>query len=109
MVNLPAILTPHTVTVRPMVGEGAYGPVYGPEVTWRRVRIEGGNRLVRDKTGAEVVSTTRLFTRPEHGGLPPGSLVFVHAGTSLARWAEVISVRHEHTPPAPEHYDHALT
>ncbi|MBN8881715.1 MAG: hypothetical protein J0H73_05305 [Salana multivorans] len=109
MVNLPAVLTPHTVTVKPFEGESAYGPVHGAERELRRVRVEGGNRLVRDKTGAEVVSSARLFTRPEHGGLVPGSLVLLHAGTALERWAEVISVRHEHTPPAPEHYDHALT
>lgn len=109
MVNIPAILTPHTVTVKPMEGEGAYGPVHGPERTLTRVRVEGGNRLVRDKTGAEVLSTARLFTRPEHGPVPPGSLVLIEAGTPMERWAEVISVRHEHTPPAPEHYDHHLT
>lgn len=109
MVSLPAILTPHQVTARPLEGEGAYGPIYAPERQLRRVRVEGGNRLVRNREGAEVVSTARLFTRPEHGPLPPGSLVLIHASTPLERWAEVISVRHEHTPPAPEHYDHALT
>lgn len=109
MVSIPAILTPHSVTVRLLEGEGAYGPVHGAEQRLHRVRIEGGNRLVRGRDGAEVLSTGRLFTRPEHGPIPPGSLVLVHAGTVMERWAEVISVRHEYTPPAPEHYDHALT
>lgn len=109
MVTIPAILTPHQVTARPFEGESGYGPVYGPEQQLRRVRVEGGNRLVRSRDGAETVSTARLLTRPEHGPLPPGSQVLIHAGTPLERWAEVISVAHYYTPPAPEHYDHALT
>lgn len=109
MTTLPAILTPHSVTARPLTGEGGHGPIYGPDRQLSRVRVEGGNRLVRNSAGAEVVSTARLFTRPEHGPLPPGSLVLIHAGTPLERWAEVISVAHQYTPPAPEHYDHSLT
>lgn len=109
MVSIPAVLTPHTVTVRHLQGEGPYGPVHGPEVELERVRVEGGNRMVRNRDGAEVVSTARLFTRPEHGPVPPGSLVKVGAGTVMERWAEVITAVHQYTPPAPEHYDHSLT
>ncbi|WP_284250395.1 hypothetical protein [Litorihabitans aurantiacus] len=64
---------------------------------------------MRDRTGAETTSTARLFTRPEHGPVPPGSLVLLDEGTALERWATVISAAHQYTPPAPEHYDHALT
>ena len=103
--KLPRILTPHTVTVRPWEGEGAYGDILGPERELKSVRVEETIRLVRDKTGAEVVSSARVFIRPEHAPVAVDSEVTLPSG----RVAVVLAVAHHHTPPAPEHYELALT
>lgn len=103
--KLPRILTPHTVTVRPWEGEGAYGDIFGTPRTLTSVRVEETTRLVRDKTGAEVVSSARVFIRPEHAPVPVDSEVTLPSG----RVAVVLAVAHHHTPPAPEHYELALT
>lgn len=103
--KLPRILTPHTVLVRPHEGEGAYGDVLGDERMLQWVRVEESVRLVRDKTGAEVVSSARVFIRPEHAPIPVDSEVTLPSG----RKATVIAVAHHHTQPAPEHYELSLT
>lgn len=98
--KLPRILTPHTVTCKDKTGDGAYGPVHADARTLKFVRAEEGARLVRDQHGAEVVSSARVFIRPEHAPVPVGSLVTLPSG----REAEVLTVERFHTPPAPEHY-----
>lgn len=103
--KLPRILTPHTVTVRDAEGTGAYGTVLGPDRTLEHVRVEETTRLVRDRTGKEVVSSARVYLRPEHGPVPVDSEVDLPSG----RTAVVLAVAHHHTPPAPEHYELSLT
>lgn len=98
--KLPRVLTPHAVTCKDRTGDGAYGPVHADPRTLRWVRVEDGNHLVRDKTGAEVVSSTAVYIRPEHAPVPVGSLITLPHG----REAEVLTMQWEHTPPAPEHY-----
>lgn len=58
--RLPGRFMPHTVTVEPFVGDGAYGPVYGDPATVRCL-IDDTRRMVRDTDGVEVVSETTLF------------------------------------------------
>ena len=103
--KLPRILTPHTVLVRPWEGESAYGDVLGEERMLQWVRVEEGTKLVRDKTGTEVVSSAWVFIRPEHAPVPPDSEVTLPSG----RTAKVISVAHHDTRPAPEHSELNLT
>lgn len=61
-----ALLT-QTVGIRAYLGEGAYGPTYGPAVV-EQCRLEDGNELIRSAAGDEVVSSGRLY-------LLPGSVV----------------------------------
>ncbi len=109
MVSLPRVLTPHTVTVEDKTGDGAYGPVFAAARTVRRCRVEDKRSLVRDSDGQEVVSMARLFLRPESGPVPVGSKVTLRPGAPDERIAVVITAAHHHTPPAPEHYELALT
>lgn len=109
MVTIPGVLTPHTVIIRDKTGDGAYGPIFDAPRTVTRCRVEDQTRLVRDTDGHEVVSSTRLFLRPEHGPIPVGSLVTVWPASPMQRDATVIAVAYQHTPPAPTHFDVALT
>ncbi|MBG0830515.1 hypothetical protein HS041_22395 [Planomonospora sp. ID67723] len=89
MADLPAYLLRHTVTVEPLTGEGPYGPEYGPAAEVRCF-IDDKRRLVRDKTGAQVVSETTVFM-PLATTCPVGSRVTLPTGrestvlTSLRR------------------------
>lgn len=98
--ELPRLLTPHTITVQDHEGEGAYGDVYGPPRDCAWVQVEEKTRLVRDKTGAEVVSSGQVIIRPHHAPVPLDSLVQLPSG----RVSSVIRVDHFDNPPAPEHY-----
>jgi len=66
-----------TVTVEPIVGEGAYGPVFGDPVDvpcWP----EQSTKLVRSFGGEEVTSSTRLWCEAEHERLfsPSAKVLF---------------------------------
>lgn len=103
--RLPKFLTPDTVTLRPHEGEGAYGDVFGEPRQLEHVKVDETMRLVRDATGSEIVSSARLFARPEHGPIPLDSEVTLPSG----RVAKVISSALMRHPPAPEHYDVSLS
>lgn len=103
--KLPRILTPDTVTVKPHEGEGAYGNIWGTPRELKWVRVEETTKLVRDKTGAEVVSTGRVFVRPEHMPIGVDSEITLPTG----RTAVVLGVARFFGPPAPEHYVLHLT
>lgn len=65
----------HTVTVTPLQGEGAYGPVYGAEQTVAGF-LDSATRLVRSATGQEVVSQSTFYTDVAHAGaFTSGSVV----------------------------------
>ena len=98
--ELPRILTPHTITIKNLEGTSAYGDVYATARTCQWVLVEEKTRLVRNATGAEVVSSGQVIIRPQHGPVPVGSLVTLPSG----RESTVIRVDHLDTPPAPEHY-----
>ncbi len=53
----------HTVTITPVLGEGAYGTVYG-DPTQVRCFVDETTRLVRDADGAEVVSSATIYADP---------------------------------------------
>lgn len=50
------------VTVEPFLGSGAYGPQFGDAETVS-CRVQAGRKLVRDATGAEVVSEVTIYAR----------------------------------------------
>ena len=83
---------PHTVRVRDLLGSGGMGATYGPSrILPAEVRDE--QRLVRDKDGREVVSSSQVTVPlPEH--VPLGSLVTVWPGLPQEREAEVLAVAH---------------
>ncbi|MEU5847440.1 hypothetical protein [Saccharopolyspora shandongensis] len=105
--RIPAVLLPHTITVQPYLGTGAYGEQLGDPDTVR-AQVEDSRRLVRSTTGEELVSSTTVRTRLDVH-VPPGSLVTVWPGAPHARTARVITVdRFEH-PGTPGHLELALT
>lgn len=61
--RLPARMLPHTVVVKPLIGQGSYGPVYGTPFSLA-CRIEGGRKLVRSSTGSEVVVERTIYAAP---------------------------------------------
>ena len=90
------VITPHTVTVRPILGSGGMGVTYGAAVTVKAFVLEE-QRLVRGVDAVEVVSSTQVYCAFSVTA-PPGSLVTVWAGTSAEREATVITAAHAHHP-----------
>lgn len=93
-------LLPHTITYKPMLGNGPYGPVHGDPVT-ARARVQFQRRMVRTAAATEVMSAATIYFRPGNnpgvGGLvtlPDGTeqeviVVAEHVGS---RDVELISV-----------------
>lgn len=92
----PRIL-PQKVTVEAYEGTGAYGPIYSDPVTVA-ARVETVRKLVRSKTGDEVVAEATVYVQP---GLtcPPESLITL-PGESVQRttltYREQIGERRPH-------------
>ncbi|MFE3197166.1 hypothetical protein [Embleya sp. NPDC059237] len=75
---VPGWLLRHQVRIEPHIGDGAYGPIYGPEATVRAM-VDDTVRIVRAPTGAEVTSSSTIYTR--RGVVcPPGSRVTLPSG-----------------------------
>lgn len=60
--------TIHTVTVETLTGAGAYGDVFAAPVTVTGF-MDGTRRLVRDKSGQQVVSESTFFTAISNAAL----------------------------------------
>lgn len=104
--QVPLSLLPHSVTVEPYAGTGAYGDLYGPP---KQVRcfVQDKRRMVRDATGARVVSESTLICRLDHvDDFAPGSKV-----TTNGRTATVITAYRQDGGrlPVPSHLEVALT
>lgn len=93
---LPTHLTPHEVTIKPLTGEGSHGPVFGQAVTVPAFVVDE-RVLVRDDSGAEVVSSTAVHLDFDVAA-PPGSLVTVWPGVAGEREAVVISTERSAHP-----------
>lgn len=106
-VPLPPGFLPHTAVVRPKTGQTGMGPTYGAPVTIACM-TEDGARLVRNATGAEVVSSARVACSFDVIA-PPGSLVTIWPGTPRAREAQVITTAGAPHPILPSHQTLALT
>lgn len=73
--RIPARYLVHTAQVRPYLGRSSTGPVYGDAFTLKCM-AQGGVRMVRNASGAEVVSSLTLYAAPEDADrVPPGSEV----------------------------------
>lgn len=59
--KLPKSVQPHTVTVKPFLGDGAYGPQYGDTFESTGYFVEK-EELTRDDDGNEVVSSSQYHT-----------------------------------------------
>lgn len=81
---------PHTVKVRDRLGGGGMGARYADSRD-ALAEVRDERRLVRDKDGAEVVSSSQV-TVPLNPPVPVGSLVTVWPGQPSAREAEVLAV-----------------
>lgn len=106
--QIPAVLLPHTVTVRPYLGAGPYGDVWGDPVVVREVFVEDRRRLVRNQSGEELVSESTVRTRP-NVRVPVGSKVTVWQGTSLERTGRVITTSVFDHPSTWSHVEVALS
>ncbi|MGH3745808.1 MAG: hypothetical protein ACRDT8_00230 [Micromonosporaceae bacterium] len=102
---VPGFLLVHSVTIEPMVGEGAYGSTFGPAFT-EKAFVDESRRLVRDAEGSEVVSEATV-TLPLDTVCPEGSHVTLPSG----RTADVITARRRDGGglPTPDHLEVSLT
>ncbi|TCO64384.1 hypothetical protein [Actinocrispum wychmicini] len=104
----PNFVLPHAVAVRPYLGPGPYGDVFGDPVVVRRAFVEDRRRLVRSPDGEEVVSETTVRTR-RNERIPLGSKVTVWQGTPHERTATVITVSVLDHPSSWSHLEITLT
>ena len=93
------------VLVEPLAGEGATGPVYNPGTTVR-VIVDDTRRMVRDATGAQVVSETSLFA-PLDTTCPVGSRVTLPSGR--VAYALAVLTLDGGALPVPSHLEISLT
>lgn len=107
MAAIPAFLTPHRVTVRPLLGSGGMGDVYGPPVTDIPALVVEGAQLVRDPGGSEVVSQAQVSLHFDVVA-PPGSEVTVWEGTPKERTSTVITASGGPHPTLPSFLTLAL-
>ena len=89
MSSIPGWLLRHQVTVEPYIGDGAYGPVYGPSTTVRAM-VDEQTREVRAPDGEQVTSSSTVYCRPEVDAppqsrvtLPSGAIILYNAYISL--------------------------
>ncbi|RLP68356.1 hypothetical protein D9V30_10225 [Mycetocola reblochoni] len=68
----------------------------------KRSQVEQKTRLVRDKDGREVVSSTTVYLEPgPHAD--PGSIVTVHTGKPAERTAKLITTEYMQHPQVGEY------
>jgi hypothetical protein len=98
-VDIPPMLTPHAVAIEAYQGSGAYGPRYATPVN-SRAYVEDKRRLVRDPSGAQVVSETTVVLPLSAGDVPPQSRLTVNG-----RVRTVITTNRFEHPAAPSHLE----
>jgi hypothetical protein len=98
-VKVPGWLLRHRITVEPYLGVSAYGPRYGAPESGIRALVGAETKLVRNGTGAQVVSTAQIIADPGFS-LPAGSRITLPDG----RKTIVINVAAHTAPglPVPE-------
>ena len=99
--RLPARWTPHKVLVKPFVGTGGAGPIYGEQyaldpAAGKGCYVEDVREVVVDDEGSEVVSNTKVICNFDDAP-PEQSLITVWPGTAFQREAPAVRVsRYEH-------------
>ncbi|UCR89250.1 hypothetical protein [Mycetocola spongiae] len=88
---------PHTVTFRPVLGEGADGPVLGDPVTVRAYVEQGSAVVIKLTDGKEITSTGFVIIDP---GLAPAPESILETSQGAAR---VIKNEIFDHPDAPSH------
>lgn len=97
-------LAPIVAELEVYAGSGGNGPIFEEPVDVG-VIVEEASRLVRDSTGAEVISSTTL--RANLRDAPPGSYVTLPGGRR--RRVITTAIHRAHGQPAlPEHIELAL-
>jgi len=81
---------PHTVSVRALTSSGGMGSTYAVAATFD-AEVKDEQRLVRNKAGAEVVSSSQVTVALDPM-VPVGSLVTVWPTQPSAREAVVLAV-----------------
>lgn len=95
----PNVWLPHTVTITPLLGEGANGPVTGSPVNVRAF-VKDQAEVVTDDSGREETSRSTVWVDIEN--LPANlSKVTVRPGTSSEYVATVIKAAHIEHPAFP--------
>lgn len=95
---IPAQWKTHKITVEAYTGSGAHGPTFAAPAQVHCL-VEEEVQLVRDNTGAEVVSSTVVFCDPDVV-VPVESRVTVNGRTSS------VLHRAEHTSGGRSRWDH---
>lgn len=98
-------LLPHRnlVVIEALQGAGPDGDMFAAAKTLDRAYIEDGVHLVRDRTGAQVTSSTTVYVRLADWA-PAGSRVTVWAGMPAERTSTVITAqRLTHSAATPNH------
>ena len=108
MASIPPFLTPHTVTIRPRLGSGSMGPIWGDPVPDIPALVVEGAQLVRSPGGSEVVSQAQVSVHFDVEA-PPESEVTIWAGTPKQRTATVITASGGPHPTLPSFLTLALT
>lgn len=104
MVALPASLTPHTVVIRDLLGNGSNGEVFDQPREVTRCKVEDKRRLLRDASGSTRLATGRVFLRPEAGPIVEGSEITLWPETPQERVTRAMEVEFFDHPPAPSYY-----
>lgn len=101
---LPEELLVHTVQVEPLENEGPFGPEYGAAAPVRCF-VDDKRRMVRNATGAEVVSESTFYAHLDTV-CPVGSRVTLPSGRVTTALAA--SRRDGGGLPVPDHLEVAL-
>ena len=100
--RLPRGLTPHSVVVKRLAGEGPNGPVWDDPTQVDHVYVEDVQEIVVDSAGAEIVSRGKVFFNLDDTPTE-GSLITVWAGTARATEATAFKVTVFDHPGAASH------
>lgn len=106
--RIPARLLPHTITIKPYLGEGRNGSIYGPAEAWDRMYVEDKTAVLKTSGDSEKTSRGFIVTDPERS-IPELSLVTVWAGTPREREAQVLSTDFASMPRMPSNITAYLT
>ncbi|MFE7316410.1 hypothetical protein ACFU7T_25460 [Streptomyces sp. NPDC057555] len=64
MTRVPAVLLRHRVTIEPNLGDGAYGPAYGPPATVRAL-VADRPQMIRTPDSRTIQATATVIAGPE--------------------------------------------